>query len=183
MRCKSRRADKTETHTPRKRINGQKWPVYPGATDPAVGEGKGKEKKKFFDRSPRHKFPTLSVTQRRNQDYTSKRVVCRGVVTKLAVIKLATAKLDGTHDRMLLFLVCIYLYSIFYFFSHSLSPRVCTYLLEFLVHLLIFPFSWLRVLGFVPLFHTVRYFAWQLKRFSVLQHGEQAFARFLVVRD
>ena len=62
MRCKSRRADKTGTRTPRKRINGQKWPLYPtpgGWQRGSIGTRKKKKRKREkFDRSPRHKFPT-----------------------------------------------------------------------------------------------------------------------------
>lgn len=148
-----------------------------------MGEGKGKEKKKFFDRSPRHKFPTLSVTQRRNQDYTSKRVVCRGVVTKLAVIKLATAKLDGTHDRMLLFLVCIYLYSILYFlFSLPLSSRVyvSSRIFSLSSYFSFFLAPRTRFCSFIP--HGPL-FRMAIKAFFSFTARGTAFARFLVVRD
>lgn len=43
MRCKSRHTDKTGTSAPRKRINGQKWPVYP---TPGGWGKRGKKEKK-----------------------------------------------------------------------------------------------------------------------------------------
>ena len=80
-----------------------------------LGAGEERDEKKF-DRSLSHKFPTLSVTQRRNQDSCAnlaneqKRVTRARAATKLVLIKLATAKLDDTRTgNRNTFLVCIFL--------------------------------------------------------------------------
>lgn len=100
-----------------------------------LGAGEERDEKKF-DRSLRHKFPTLSVTQRRNQDSCAslaneqRRVTRARAATKLVLIKLATAKLDNTRTgNRGTFLVCIFLC---YFLSFAMFTTFSNFVLFFI---------------------------------------------------